>query len=426
MKELLNMLDASPVNFLAVKYAEDFLASAGFEKVEMGSLPQLEAGKGYYITKNGSSLFAFRVGSGAPTDGFKLICAHTDSPCFRVKPAPEMVSEGGMIRLNTEVYGGPILYTWFDRPLSLAGRVILRGESPLRPVVRLLHIKRPLLLIPHLAIHFNREVNEGNKINRQKDMMPVLGFINEAFEKENLLLRVVAEELDVKVEDIVDFDLSLFDSTPACLCGLNNEFVSGGRQDDLLMCYAGLKAMVDSAPSKMTQVLALFDNEETGNVTKQGAASPVLRNLLDAIILNRGGKPGDLYAAVENSFMVSADMAHALHPNYSEKHDPTNHPLMGGGPVIKYNANQKYVTDAESAAVFAEVCRKAGVPFQYFVNRSDIAGGSTLGNTLTTQLPMRGVDMGNPMWGMHSARETSAVVDTEYAIKAFTAFFDAE
>lgn len=426
MKELLNMLDASPVNFLAVKYAEDFLVSAGFEKVEMGSLPQLEAGKGYYITKNGSSLFAFRVGSGVPTAGFKLICAHTDSPCFRVKPAPEMVSEGGMIRLNTEVYGGPILYTWFDRPLSLAGRVILRGESPLRPVVRLLHIKRPLLLIPHIAIHFNREVNEGNKINRQKDMMPVLGFINEAFEKENLLLRVVAEELGVKVEDIVDFDLSLFDSTPACLCGLNNEFVSGGRQDDLLMCYAGLKAMVDSAPSKMTQVLALFDNEETGNVTKQGAASPVLRNLLDAIILNRGGKPGDLYAAVENSFMVSADMAHALHPNYSEKHDPTNHPLMGGGPVIKYNANQKYVTDAESAAVFAEVCRKAGVPFQYFVNRSDIAGGSTLGNTLTTQLPMRGVDMGNPMWGMHSARETSAAVDTEYAIKAFTAFFDAE
>ena len=174
MKGLLNMLDASPVNFLAVKYAEDFLSAAGFTKVELGNMPALEAGKGYYITKNGSALFAFRMGSGALTDGVKLICAHTDSPCFRVKPAPEMVSEGGMIRLNTEVYGGPILYTWFDRPLSLAGRVILRGDSPLRPVTRLLHIKRPLLIIPHLAIHFNREVNEGNKINRQKDMMPVL------------------------------------------------------------------------------------------------------------------------------------------------------------------------------------------------------------------------------------------------------------
>ena len=424
MKELLNMLDASPVNFLAVKYAEDFLSSAGFEKVEMGAMPKLQPGKGYYITKNGSALFAFRVGSGAPTDGFKLICAHTDSPCFRVKPAPEMWSEGGMVRLNTEVYGGPILYTWFDRPLSLAGRVILRGGSPLRPVVRLLHIKRPLLIIPHLAIHFNREVNEGNKINRQKDMMPVLGYVKGALEKENFLLRVVAEELGVAVGDILDFDLSLYEATPACLCGVNNEFVSCGRQDDLLMCYAGLKAMAASAPSRMTQVLALFDNEETGNVTKQGSASPVLRHLLDTIILKKGGAPGDLYGAVENSFMVSADMAHALHPNYADKHDPTNHPVMGGGPVIKFNANQKYVTDAESAAVFAEVCRKAGVPFQYFVNRSDIAGGGTLGNTLTTQLPMRGVDMGNPMWGMHSIRETSALVDTEYVIKAFTEFYN--
>lgn len=424
MKELLEMLDASPVNFLAVKYAEDFLSSAGFKKVEIGNLPELKAGEGYYITKNGSALFAFRMGSGAVTDGFKLICAHTDSPCFRVKPAPEMVSEGGMIRLNTEVYGGPILYTWFDRPLSLAGRVFLRGASPLRPEMRLLHIKRPLLIIPHLAIHFNREVNEGNKINRQKDMMPVLGFINAHFEKENLLLNVVAEELGVEPSEILDFDLSLYEATPACLCGLNSEFVSCGRQDDLLMAFAGLKALAGSEPSAMTQVLALFDNEETGNMTKQGSASPMLRNLLDSIILRCGGKPGDLYTAVENSFMVSADMAHALHPNYQEKHDPTNHPVMGGGPVIKYNANQKYVTDAESAAVFAEVCRQAGVPFQYFVNRSDIAGGSTLGNTLTTQLPMRGVDMGNPMWGMHSARETSAVVDTEYAIKAFTAFYN--
>lgn len=423
---ILEMLDSSPVNFLAAKYAEDRLLAAGFVKVSPTMLPVLEPGKGYYITKNNSAVFAFRVGTGDVCDGFKLICAHTDSPCFRVKPAPEMVSEGGMIRLNTEVYGGPILYTWFDRPLSLAGRVILRGESALHPQVRLLHIKRPLLIIPHLAIHFNREVNEGNKINRQKDMMPVLGFINEHFEKENLLLNLVAEEMGVAPSEILDFDLSLYDATPASLCGLNNEFVSSGRQDDLLMAFAGLEALLNSKPAAMTQVLALFDNEETGNMTKQGSASPVLRNLLDAVIMNRGGKSGDLYAAVERSFMVSADMAHALHPNYSDKHDPTNHPVMGGGPVIKYNANQKYVTDAESAAVFAEVCRAAGVPYQTFVNRSDIAGGSTLGNTLTTQLPLRGVDMGNPMWGMHSARETSAVIDTEYAVKAFTKFYDIE
>lgn len=424
MNTLLNMLDSSPVNFLAVDYAARRLEANGFTRVELGNMPQLQPGAGYYMTKNGSALFAFRVGTDSVTEGFKLICAHTDSPGFRIKPSPEMYSEGGMIRLNTEVYGGPILYTWFDRPLSIAGRVILRGQSPLRPVTRLLHVKRPLLLIPHIAIHFNRQVNDGNPLNRQRDMMPVLGFINGHFERDNLLLRIIAEELNVDAGDILDFDLSLYDVMPATLCGLNNEFVSCGRQDDLLMAFAGLEAMLAGKPSSMTQVLALFDNEETGNVTKQGSASPVLRNLLDTIILNRGGKPGDLYGAVENSFMISADMAHALHPNYPDKHDPTNHPVMGGGPVIKFNANQKYVTDADSAAVFAEICRKAGVPFQYFVNRSDMAGGGTLGNTLTTQLPMRGVDIGNPMWGMHSVRETSALVDTEYIIKAFTQFYN--
>ena len=424
MNTLLNMLDSSPVNFLAVDYAARRLEANGFTRVELGNMPQLQPGAGYYMTKNGSALFAFRVGTGSATEGFKLICAHTDSPGFRIKPSPEMYSEGGMIRLNTEVYGGPILYTWFDRPLSIAGRVILRGQSPLRPITRLLHVKRPLLLIPHIAIHFNRQVNDGNPLNRQRDMMPVLGFINGHFERDNLLLRIIAEELNVDAGDILDFDLSLYDVMPATLCGLNNEFVSCGRQDDLLMAFAGLEAMLAGKPSSMTQVLALFDNEETGNVTKQGSASPVLRNLLDTIILNRGGKPGDLYGAVENSFMISADMAHALHPNYPDKHDPTNHPVMGGGPVIKFNANQKYVTDADSAAVFAEICRKAGVPFQYFVNRSDMAGGGTLGNTLTTQLPMRGVDIGNPMWGMHSVRETSALVDTEYTIKAFTQFYN--
>ena len=424
MNDLLKMLDSSPVNFLAVNYAEQLLADNGFCKVELGSMPVLEPGKGYYITKNGTALFAFRMGTGDVTDGFTLICAHTDSPGFRIKPSPEMFSEGGMVRLNTEVYGGPILYTWFDRPLSIAGRVLLRSDNPLRPVARLLHIKRPLLLIPHIAIHFNREVNDGNPLNRQRDMMPVLGFINNHFERENLLLGIIAEELGVAVGDILDFDLSLYDATPAALCGLNNEFVSCGRQDDLLMAFAGLKALIGSGASRMTQVLALFDNEETGNVTKQGSASPVLRSLLDTIILKCGGAPGDLYAAVENSFMISADMAHALHPNYPEKHDPTNHPVMGGGPVIKFNANQKYVTDGDSAAVFAEICCRAGVPFQYFVNRSDMVGGGTLGNTLTTQLPMRGVDMGNPMWGMHSIRETSALIDTFYTIKAFTEFYN--
>lgn len=425
-QDLMAMLDASPVNFLAAGYVEEQLRAAGFTHLDAGKpFPMLVPGKGYFITKNHSALFAFRMGTAHPSEvGFKLICAHSDSPGFRIKPAAEMYTEGGVVKLNTEVYGGPILYTWFDRPLSLAGRVLLRSANPLKPEVRRLKIDRPLLVIPHIAIHFNRQVNEGNHLSKQVDMLPVIGIINEKLEADNLIVKVIAEELSVPMGDILDFDLSLYDTQKAQLVGLNNEFISCGRLDDLAMVHAGLHALLHSTATPMTQVLAVFDNEETGSGTKQGAASPVLRNLLERVVTNDGSPADGLYRALEHSFMISADMAHALHPNYPGKHDPTNHPVMGGGPVIKINANQKYVTDAESAAVFAEVCRLAEVPCQYFVNHSDMAGGSTLGNILTSQLPMRGVDMGNPMWGMHSVRETAAVIDHEYACKAFTTFFD--
>ena len=423
--DLMALLDASPVNFLASAYVEEQLKAAGFTHLDAGKpFPMLIPGKGYFITKNDSAVFAFRMGTSHPAEaGFKLICAHSDSPCFRVKPAAEMYTEGGIVKLNTEVYGGPILYTWFDRPLSLAGRVLLRSDNPLKPQVRRIKIERPLLLIPHIAIHFNRQVNEGNHLSKQVDMLPIIGIINDKLEADNLLLTTIADELGVSMTDILDFDLSLYDTQKAELVGLNNEFISCGRLDDLAMVHAGLHALLNSAATPMTQVLAVFDNEETGSGTKQGAASPVLRNLLERVVTNDGCNADGLYRALEHSFMISADMAHALHPNYPGKHDPTNHPVMGGGPVIKINANQKYVTDAESAAVFAEICRIAGVPFQYFVNHSDMAGGSTLGNILTSQLPMRGVDMGNPMWGMHSVRETAATVDHEYACRAFTTFF---
>ncbi|MBR4311882.1 MAG: M18 family aminopeptidase [Bacteroidaceae bacterium] len=424
--QLMAMLDASPVNFLAAAYVEEQLTEAGFTRLDAGKpFPMLIPGKGYFITKNDSAVFAFRMGTSHPAEaGFKLICAHSDSPCFRVKPAPEMYTEGGVVKLNTEVYGGPILYTWFDRPLSLAGRVLLRGTNPLKPQVRRIKIERPLLIIPHIAIHFNRQVNDGNPLSKQVDMLPVISIINSKLEADNLLLTTIANELGVSMTDILDFDLSLYDTQKSQLVGLNEEFISSGRLDDLAMVHAGLYALLHSNATPMTQVLAIFDNEETGSGTKQGAASPVLRNLLERVVTNDGCSADGLYRALEHSFMISADMAHALHPNHPGKHDPTNHPVMGGGPVIKINANQKYVTDAESASVFAEICRIAGVPFQYFVNHSDMAGGSTLGNILTSQLPMRGVDMGNPMWGMHSVRETAAAVDHEYACRAFTTFFE--
>ena len=416
------MLNASPVNFLAAAYVESQLEAHGFRRLDASEpLPALKAGDQYYITKNGTAVFAFRMGSKAPAEaGFKLICAHSDSPGFRIKPHAEMRQEGGVVKLNTEVYGGAILYTWFDRPLSVAGRVILRSDDPLRPIQRRIKVERPLLVIPHLAIHFNRQVNEGNPLSKQKDMLPVLGIIDQQLEAGGLLLNVLAEELGVEASEILDFDLSLYDVQGPLLTGLNEEFVSCGRLDDLAMVHAGLHALLNSSTTEMTQVLAIFDNEETGSGTKQGAASPVLKNLLERV----AGSSEALSRAVERSFMISADMAHAVHPNYPEKHDPTNHPVMGGGPVIKINANQKYITDAESASVFSEVCRLAGVPCQYFVNHSDSAGGSTLGNILTSQLPMRGVDMGNPMWGMHSVRETASAIDQEYVCRAFTCFYN--
>lgn len=419
-------MDASPVNFLAARSVTERLDNAGFTRLAPASRWDIKPGGRYYMVKNSSAVMAFVAGSD-PAAGFKIISSHSDSPCLRIKPHPEMLSDGGVLKLNVEVYGGPILYTWFDRPLSIAGRVMLRTDDPLHPETRLLMIDRPLLTIPHLAIHFNRAVNEGNKLSRQKDMLPVIAILKDAAEKDNFILRLVADELGVEPSRIIDFDLSLFDTTKACLLGADNEFFTSGRLDDLGMVHASLTALIETldAPESrgMTRVLAVFDNEETGSGTKQGAASPLLANMLERVTAAMGGTHEDFLRAVASSFMVSADNAHAFHPNYGEKYDPTNHPVVGGGPVIKINANCKYMTDADSAAVFRSICNAAGVPCQYFVNHSDVAGGSTLGNILTSQLDLRGVDMGVAIWAMHSVRETMATIDHTYTIKAFSKFY---
>ncbi len=425
MRDLSTFLNDSPVNFWAANTVVDELRQAGFIGLEQDEHWVLNEGGRYFITQNSSAVFAFIVGSD-PLAGYKIISAHSDSPCFRIKPHPEMVSEGGILRLNTEVYGGPILYTWFDRPLSIAGRVMLRSGDPLHPEQRLVKVDRPLLTIPHLAIHFNRQVNEGNPLSKQKDMMPVIAIINRSAEEENFVLNMLASELGVDPYDILDFDISLFDTTKACLLGANNEFITSGRLDDLSMVHCALSALIDTDTSAqpMTRVMAIFDNEETGSGTKQGAASPVLVNLLRRINASLGGNMEDYMRAVAKSFMISADNAHGLHPNYVNKYDPTNHPLLGAGPVIKINANCKYMTDADSAAVFRSICEEANVPYQYFVNHSDVAGGSTLGNILTRQIPLRGVDMGAALWAMHSVRETGSVDDHAFTTTAFTKFFD--
>ena len=337
-----------------------------------------------------------------------------------------MLCEGGIVKLNTEVYGGPIMSTWFDRPLTIAGRVIVRGEDALNPKTLLLHVKRPLLQINNLAIHFNRQVNDGVKLSKQKDMLPILGIVTSELERGNLLMNVICTELGISQDVILDFDLYLADATPACTFGVHDEFISSGRLDDLSMCFAGLEAMLDTETTDTTKVLAIFDNEETGSQTKQGASSPFLSMMLKRIALVQSGSEEAFYMGVERSFMISADNAHAWHPNYGEKYDPTNHPVLGGGPVIKFNAAQKYASDAVSAAVFAEICREAGVPCQRFVNHSDVAGGSTLGNILASSLPLQGVDMGNAILAMHSCRETGSTIDHIYAVNVFTLFFSSQ
>lgn len=427
INDLIDFLNASPVNFLAVRTLADRLTKAGFaHKDATEAIRSAQPGEQLFFTKNDSSLYAVRIGKHPLAEaGFHLICAHCDSPTFRIKPHAEMLCEGGITKLNTEVYGGPILSTWFDRPLSLAGRVIVRSSDVMHPQTRLLHVKRPLLQISSLAIHFNRQVNDGVKLSRQKDMLPILGIVNNELESNQLLMDVICSELNVKAQDVLDFDLYLYDTTPACTFGVHKELISAGRLDDLSMVHAGLTALLNTSDAvpETTQVLAIFDNEETGSQTKQGAGSPFLASILERLTLAQGGTADDFYRSVEQAFMISADNAHAWHPNYTEKYDPTNHPILGGGPVIKFNAAQKYASDAVSAAVFAGICELAGVPCQHFVNHSDVAGGSTLGNILASSLPVKGVDMGNPVLAMHSVRETASVADHEYCIQAFTKFY---
>ena len=281
-----------------------------------------------------------------------------------------------------------------------------------------------MLVIPHLPIHFNRSVNEGNPLSKQKDMLPMLGRITDAAEKDNLLLNIIGGELGVGIDEILDFDLMLYDTHRATVAGLNGEFVCSGRIDDLSMVHAAITAIIEGQGTRVTRIAAIFDNEETGSGTKQGAASPVLANIIERIGMAQGSSRDGFMRGIARSFMISADNAHAFHPNYPEKFDPTNHPAIGGGPVIKINANCKYMTDARSAAIFRSLCEEAGSPYQYFVNHSDVAGGSTLGNILTSQIDIEGVDVGNPLWAMHSVCETGSTDDHINMTRVFTRFFD--
>lgn len=424
-QELIDFIYESPTAFHAVEQVKSELLSNGYVELLEEEKWNLKKGGKYFVIKNQSAITAFVVGQGeVAQNGFKIVGAHTDSPCFRVKPAPEMVSENAYLKLNTETYGGAILNTWMDRPLSIAGRVTLRSGNVMEPAIKLVNIKRPVLIIPNLAIHMNRNVNSGVELNKQKDMLPLLAMMNEKMEKDNFLLKAIAEELKVEINDILDFDLFLYEFEKGSIIGFNNEFISAGRLDDLSMVHAGLKALLSAKEVQATNVLVCFDNEEVGSATKQGANSELLASILERIVLSLGGNREDYFRALAKSFLISADLAHAVHPNSPEKADPVLKPVINKGPVIKISANQKYTTDSVSSCVYEEICKKAGVPLQKFTNRSDSVGGSTIGPISSTHLNIRSVDMGSPIFAMHSIREMGGVLDHSFTTKSFEEFYN--
>lgn len=423
-KNLIDFIYESPSAFHAVKSIKKILNKKGFIELGEGERWELQKGGKYFVIRNDSAIISFIVGSGIiAKKGFKIIGAHTDSPSFRIKPCPEIISENNYIKLNTEVYGGPILNTWFDRPLSLAGRVTIKGKDLLYPEAALVNIKRPIMIIPNLAIHMNRSVNKGVELNRQTDVLPLLGLINDTLEKDNLLIKTIAKEFKIEPEEILDFDLFLYEYEKGKIMGLNNEFVSSSRLDDLEMIHAGVTALSNSDVTDATSILACFDNEEVGSSTKQGADSEFLASTLERIVISFGGDREDYFRSLYKSFMISADAAHAVHPNRGDKSDPTNRPIINKGPVIKISSNQKYTSDSNTASVYEAICKKAKIPVQKFVNRSDETGGSTIGPISSTHVGIRTVDMGTPLLAMHSVRELCGVEDHAYVEKSFEEFY---
>ncbi len=421
--ELISFIDKSPSRFHVIEAARIILNGAGFQSLDIKKKWELKPGGRYYTTKNDSSMAVFILGEKPSSDaGFKIIGSHTDSPAIRIKPAPEMKVGESYLKLNTEVYGGPILYSWFDKPLGLAGRVAFldeqTGKISSRPVI----LEGVKTIIPSIAIHMNREVNTGFNVDKQKDLLPFLTSIEE-ITKNFELRKMLSDQLKIEKEQILDFELYLFDSAQGQIIGLDNDMISCSQMDDLAMVYGSLKALIESPAGASTKLAMFFDNEEIGSKTMQGADSPLLSSILERITMGMGEDRESYLRALENSFVISSDMAHALHPNAQEKHDPTNKPLINGGPVIKISTNFRYTSDSESAAYFETLCKRANVPVQRFVNHSNERGGSTIAPITAGRLGIPSVDIGNPMLSMHSIKELCGVMDHHYLIQVFKEFY---
>lgn len=411
-------LEGSPSCFHAVANMRDELLKNGFTELQENQKWQLRPGGKYFVTRNGSALIAFTIPDEDFT-AFRIIASHSDSPSFKIKENPELETDGHYIRLNTERYGGMLCAPWFDRPLSVAGRVIVKDPADDTFHTKLVNIDRDLLLIPSLAIHMNREANDGYKYDMKKDLLPLYGTLS----GKDTFMKTVAEAAGVNETEILGHDLFLYNREKASVWGASGEFISCGRLDDLQCAYASLRGFLIGSKEKYAAVHCVLDNEETGSTTKQGAASTFLSDTLERICGCLGLSREDYFIRLSESFMLSADNAHAVHPNHPDKADPSNRPYLNEGIVLKFNASQKYCTDGISAAMFRDICKKAGVPVQTFANRSDMAGGSTLGNIASTHVAVSTADIGLPQLAMHSPYETAGVADTEYLIRAAAEFF---
>ena len=415
LKDLMNFLDSSVTMFHAINECEKVLKDSGYIYLPENEKWNIRAGK-YYTKRNSSSLIAFDIANG--DYHFQISAAHSDSPTFKLKDRP-IIESNGYLKLNVEAYGGMIDATWLDKPLTLAGRVMVDTKDGIE--TRLLNIDKDLLIIPNVPIHFNREINKGFAFNNQVDMLPVFSAGNLG---EDDFYKMLAKELGVKPEAILAKDLYLVNRQKATVIGYDNELISSGRLDDLECVYTSLLGFIEAMNNDHINVFAVFDNEEVGSVTKQGAMSTFLVSTLNRINKALGKSDEDYYRAIANSMLISCDNAHAIHPNHPELFDVKNRPVLNKGIAIKESANQKYTTDAFSRAILKKILDNKNIPYQTFANRSDIMGGSTLGNLSNTAVSMNAVDIGLPQLAMHSAYETAGAKDVEYAIEALRAFFE--
>lgn len=415
-EQLLAFIEKSPSCFHAIKNMKDILLAEGFAQLREEDKWEIVNGGKYFVTRNDSSIVAFTIPE-TVAFGYRIMASHSDSPTFKIKENPEMEVDKKYVKLNVERYGGMLCAPWFDRPLSVAGRVIVKEGDAF--VTKFVDVDRDLLMIPNLAIHMNREVNDGYKYNAQVDMLPLYGDIS----SKDTFMKSIAEAAGVKEEDILGHDIFLYNRVKGSIWGANEEFVSSSRLDDLQCAFSSLQGFLKGEKKEYAAVHCVLDNEEVGSGTKQGAASTFLYDTLVRINECLGLSYEEYLRALAKSFMLSADNAHAVHPNHKEVADPVNRPYMNEGIVIKHSANQKYCTDGVSAAVFKDLCREAGVPFQTFTNRSDMLGGSTLGNISNTKVALNAVDIGLPQLAMHSPYETAGVKDTYYLIQAAEKFF---